>query len=108
MIERVYKLMNTGRWTIKLSSALLLLSVLVVIVLILVLPDVDLLDTAFQRGTAPLTARSQANASPVFRLISGSHHFSLPSPVVVFRNSSQTCVPDTNSRFPILYRSLRC
>jgi hypothetical protein len=38
--------------------------VIFVMLLIVVLPDVDLLDTAFQRGTAPISIHAQATSPP--------------------------------------------
>ena len=55
------------KWAISRQSAILLLGVLLVIVLVLVLPQVDLLDTAFHLGTAPIVLHSVATGSPVFQ-----------------------------------------
>jgi hypothetical protein len=52
-------------WTIKPSALLVLIGLFTVILLVLVLPQVDLLDTAFQRGTSPVTLHSQATATPI-------------------------------------------
>jgi hypothetical protein len=38
--------------------------------LVLVLPQVDLLDTAFQRGTAPIAIHAQGTGRPAFQIIS--------------------------------------
>jgi hypothetical protein len=46
-----------------------LLGTLAVIVLIVVLPQVDLLDTAFHRNTSPLSIRARLNA-PAFSVLS--------------------------------------
>jgi hypothetical protein len=46
-----------------------LLGTLAVIVLIVVLPQVDLLDTAFHRNTSPLGIRARVN-SPAFSVLS--------------------------------------
>jgi hypothetical protein len=53
-----------SQWKVK-SPALLILSGLVcAMLLIVVLPDVDLPDTAFHQGTAPLVVHARANAAP--------------------------------------------
>lgn len=65
-----YMLLNMRNWAINRRSAILLFGVLMVIVLVLVLPQVDLLDTAFHLGTAPTVIHSVATGSPVFRVFS--------------------------------------
>lgn len=54
----------------KISTAtwVVLLGTLAVIVLIVVLPQVDLLDTAFHRNTSPLSIRARVN-SPAFSVL---------------------------------------
>jgi len=52
------------RWRIGPSSLIALGCVVFVMLVIVVLPDVDLLDTAFQRGTAPITVHAQATSAP--------------------------------------------
>ena len=52
-------------WTIKPGALFVLLGLLSVVVLILVLPQVDLLDTAFQRESAPVSLHSQATTAPI-------------------------------------------
>jgi hypothetical protein len=47
-----------------------LLGVLFVVVMIHVLPQTDLLDTAFHENTAPLVVHAQANAAPVVLALS--------------------------------------
>ena len=78
-------------WTISRQSILLLLGVLTVIVLVLVLPQVDLLDTAFQRGTAPILVHSQGTTKPPFQTLSGLFVFALSVAGVATR--SERCLP---------------
>jgi hypothetical protein len=52
------------RWTIKRSSLFILASVIFIMLVIVVLPFVDLLDTAFHRGTAPIAVHAQATSAP--------------------------------------------
>lgn len=70
-------LFDMGEWTINRGSVILLLGVLTVIVLVLVLPQVDLLDAAFHRGTAPVVIHSQGTAKPAFQTISALFVFFL-------------------------------
>ncbi len=52
------------RWKIAPSSLIVLGCVVFVMLVIVVLPGVDLLDTAFQRGTAPIAVHAQATSPP--------------------------------------------
>jgi hypothetical protein len=54
-----------GSFTISRPALILLLGVLAVITLVLVLPQVDLLDTAFQRNTSPLALRARVTSVPL-------------------------------------------
>ena len=58
-----------GQWKIDRRSVILLMGVLIVITLVLVLPQVDLLDTAFHLGTAPILIHSQGTAKPAFQAL---------------------------------------
>lgn len=57
--------MNSFR--IKAPALVLLLGLLAVVTLILVLPDVDLPDTAFQRNTSPIALCAHFHSVPQFR-----------------------------------------
>ena len=52
------------RWKVPTSTVLVLLSMVFIMLLIVYLPDVDLPDTAFHQGTAPLVIHARANAAP--------------------------------------------
>src|SRR5437879_443553 len=52
------------RWTINRTSLLILASVIFVMLVIVVLPFVDLLDTAFHSGTAPAAVHARATSTP--------------------------------------------
>jgi hypothetical protein len=58
-----------GSFTIKPIAMLMLIVVLAAIALVLVLPQVDLPDTVFQRNTAPLTVRSTAASAPMLSAV---------------------------------------
>ena len=98
-----------ARWRIKPLATIILLSVLVVILLVLVLPQVDLLDTAFQRNTAPVVIHAQATSAPASAATSrpiqlmfpeqGSQH--RPEPGRLFAHA-------TPNFLTILHHSIRC
>jgi hypothetical protein len=66
-----------GNWRIGRWSVILLSGVLIVTVLVLVLPQVDLLDTAFRLGTAPIAVHAQGTAKPTFQTLSALFVFFL-------------------------------
>ncbi len=101
--------MPVGKWTIKPGSVTVLLGVLTIIFLILVLPQVDLLDTAFQRDTAPVVVHSQANASPVPQAVLAPfafYHSDNQSAGHVLGNEVPAYASSTS--LPVLHESLRC
>jgi hypothetical protein len=53
-----------ARWKLKSSSLCILSCMFFLMLLIVVLPDLDLPDTAFHRGTAPIVVHTQATAGP--------------------------------------------
>jgi hypothetical protein len=97
-----------ARWNIKASTLFILGFMTVIMLLIVVLPSVDLLDTAFQRGTAPIVVHAQANAAPA--AITVASIFQLPRAEDAARPSHEskglTVNNDPNFR-PILFRSIR-
>jgi len=78
-------------WTINDRSVILLAGALIVIVLVLVLPQVDLLDTAFHLGTAPILVHAQGTTKPAFRV--------LPSLFVLFLSVVGAAVQPSEGRF---------
>jgi hypothetical protein len=54
-----------GSFRLKPTRLLLLLGVLATITLVLVLPQIDLLDTAFQRNSSPLALRAHFHSAPL-------------------------------------------
>jgi hypothetical protein len=97
-----------SRWKVKSSTLVILSCLAFLMVLILVLPDVDLPDTAFHRGTSPVSVNSQATAPPAAITIAAVRQ--LPDTVEAYRPQYQAgdlaADPDPNSR-PILLRSIR-
>jgi hypothetical protein len=98
-----------SRWNVKASTLLILGCVVFLMLLIVVLPDVDLPDTAFHRGTAPVVVHAQATAAPA--AVTVASVFQLPDAEQAARPSyysrSLSASPDPNFR-PILLRSIRC
>jgi hypothetical protein len=95
-------------WRIKPSSLIVLGSVIFIMLLIVVLPDVDLLDTAFQRGTAPIAIHAQATSVPAA--------FNVPAALLLpckeaehrhFHELRNLAVFSAPNFLPILLRSIR-
>jgi hypothetical protein len=96
------------QWNIKPSTLIILTGVVLVMLLIVVLPDVDLPDTAFHRGTAPVVLHSQATTAPAVVIVAAVFQF--PDAAETYRPFHPAGAPiinaDPNSR-PILLRSIR-
>ncbi len=97
-----------SRWNVKASTLFILGGVVFLMLLIVVLPDVDLPDTAFHGGTAPVVVHAQATSAPVVVTViavlqlPGIRESSRP-----FRKAGAPAVSyDPNFR-PILLRSIR-
>jgi hypothetical protein len=97
------------RWTLTPLRLSLLLGILCVVVLVLVLPQVDLLDTAFHRETAPGTIHARGTSAP--SQLAGT----TPAPrfAAALQNPGQAdeflaFTPIPSSYIPILHCSLRC
>jgi hypothetical protein len=98
-----------GRWTIGPSRLLVLLSWLLLITLILVLPQVDLPDTAFHRGTAPVDVHSRVTSAPGLLSVSTDVQVSFSAhPASRFREHGLSFAHATSVCLPLLHRSLRC
>src|SRR5579859_6276554 len=97
------------QWKVKASTLWVLGGLVFLMLLILFLPDVDLPDTAFHRGTAPVVVHSQATAAPTSVPVALS--FQLPRGLENTRWVHRLCEshanPGPNFR-PILFRSIRC
>ena len=96
------------RWKVPASTLLVLIGMVLVMLLIVYLPDVDLPDTAFHRGTAPLVVHARATSAPPVVAV---------APLFNLAENYQSWVPereheaiagylDPNFR-PILLRSIR-
>ena len=85
-----------------------MLGVLTVIVLVLVLPQVDLLDTAFQRGTAPMAVHAQGTGKPAFQALPGLFVFFLSVAGLAMRPFEQPLISLGPHQVQILNHSFRC
>jgi hypothetical protein len=96
------------RWKISRGALFLLMGFLVLIVVILILPDVDLLDTAFHRGTAPVLEHSRATSAPSLLTVR------ILTPVMFSREAAESQLERSSlshltlQSLPILHQSLRC
>jgi hypothetical protein len=97
-------------WTIKPGTLLVLIGLLTVILLVLVLPQVDLLDTAFQRGTSPVTVHSEATAAPIVLKagVAANSLVSVRSWEALKVESAHPSGSAAPNFLPILLRSIRC
>jgi hypothetical protein len=96
------------QWHIKPATLFILVGMILLMLLIVVLPDVDLPDTAFHLNTAPVVVHAQATAAPTVVMIAAVLQF--PDPGETYRSFNQPGTlainPRPNSR-PILLRSIR-
>jgi len=98
-----------GSWNVKTSTLLILGCVIFLMLLIVVLPDVDLPDTAFHRNTAPAALHAQATAAPVVVVVAAIFQIPLADETAptLSRPGPLVISPHPNFR-PILLRSIRC
>jgi hypothetical protein len=62
------------KWNASPLTVFILGGLLVIIFLILVLPQVDLLDTAFHRGSSPVALKARFTSAPVFAVVAAVSH----------------------------------
>jgi hypothetical protein len=99
---------SMSQWKIKPSSLILLLSVICIMLLIVVLPDVDLLDTAFHNGTAPIMVHARANSAPLAITVWAGVALLWAAAAIRFTRGQQPLAVVSPPNFlPILLRSLR-
>src|SRR5271167_644786 len=88
-----------GRWTIKPSVWFLLMGLLFLVVLILVLPEVDLPDTAFHRGTAPVDVHARVTSAPTLLSVNTVVPFSFSAQTASRRRERSLVFAHTGSSF---------
>ena len=98
-----------SQWHINRSTLVILSCLVFIMLLIVVLPDVDLPDTAFHQGTAPLVVHARGTSAPATVTVAAA--FQLPDPSQLssaFREPEKLADNrDPNFR-PILLRMIRC
>jgi hypothetical protein len=98
-----------SQWKVKKSTLFILSCLTVIMLLIVVLPDVDLPDTAFHQGTAPLVVHARGTTAPA--TVAVATVVQLPDPSGIsggFREPEKLADNlDPNFR-PILLRAIRC
>lgn len=83
---------------------------LLVIALVLVLPQVDLLDTAFKAGTTPLAARTRLSSPPFPQAAKGTARMTF-TPVTAQPSSEQSLMPGSKplaESLRLLFCALLC
>jgi hypothetical protein len=97
------------RWNISSAALIVLGLVAVVMLLIVVLPDdVDLPDTAFHRGTAPIAVHSQATSAPALLILAtAAPPLFAPEAYGPFYEPGELAKSPLSNLRPILFRSIR-
>ncbi len=98
-----------SKWNVKASVLYMLGCVVFVMLLIVVLPFIDLPDTAFHRGTAPSVVHALATNAP--GVIAIPAVFRVADPIIRFRPFLDAVAPDLNpdpNFRPFFLRSIRC
>lgn len=98
-----------SRWKVKASTLFVLGGLVFLMLLILVLPDVDLPETAFHRGTAPVVVHANANSAPAPLMTASvlQMHGIVQYALALHMLSEFDLTLEPNLR-PILLRSIRC
>jgi len=106
---RLAEHIEMSRWTISPARLFLLGFAVFVILLLVVLPQVDPLDTAFHRGTAPAVVHSYATSTPAILSLAVPFHF-LQSAVAPGHSHEKPTVTvySTPKFLRILHHSFRC
>ena len=76
--------------------------------LIVILPDVDLPDTAFHRGTAPILVHARATRPPAAVTVANLSRTTMDAPDSRFRESVTARFSSEPNFRSILIRSIRC
>lgn len=97
-----------SRWTLKPWALFVLGCVVFLMLLIVILPDVDLPDTAFHNGNAPIVVHAQVTSAPAainvaaaFRLVA------IPNSLRRVQEHRASAIYSAPNFLPILLRSIR-
>src|SRR5215469_16233392 len=97
-----------SQWNIKRSTLFILSCLVFIMLLIVYLPDVDLPDTAFHQGTAPLVVHARANAGPPVVAVAAQFQFPEYGQFWSPEREREVVAGQLDPNFrPILLRSIR-
>jgi hypothetical protein len=97
------------RWTISPARLFLLGFAVSVILLLVVLPQVDPLDTAFHRGTAPVVVHATATSAPAILSLAVPFDFFQSAAAPGHSHEQATVIGYSSPKFlRILHHSFRC
>jgi hypothetical protein len=97
-----------SQWKAKKSTLFILSCMALIMLLIVVLPDVDLPDTAFHQGTAPLVVHARGTTAPAAITVAAVFHLPDPSQFSSPPRESEGLAENLDPNFrPILLRSIR-
>jgi hypothetical protein len=97
-----------SQWKVKAPALFVLSGLVFIMLLIVVLPDVDLPDTAFHQGTAPLLVHARANAAPVVVAVAPVLHYPEFAQSWYLDRDREVFYGNLDPNFrPILLRSIR-
>ena len=98
-----------SRWNVKTSTLVILSCLVFIMLLIVVLPDdVDLPDTAFHQGTAPLVVHARGTTALATVIIAIPFHLPDPGQISSPLWDHQGFANNLDPNFrPILFRSIR-
>ena len=97
-----------SQWNIKASTLFILSCVVFLMLLIVVLPDVDLPDTAFHQGTAPALVHARATAPPPTVAVAALFEFPDAAEISGPSRDLEDAAAHLDPNFrPILLRSIR-
>jgi hypothetical protein len=106
---RLAEHIGMSRWTISPGGLFLLGFAVFVILLLVVLPQVDPLDTAFHRGTAPAVVHANATSTPVILSLAVPFHFLQGAVAPGHSHEQPTVAVYSSPKFlRILHHSFRC
>jgi hypothetical protein len=98
-----------SRWRISPAQLFLLGFAVFVILLLVVLPQVDPLDTAFHRGTAPAVVHASATSTPAILSLAVPFHFLQGAVAPGHSHEQPTVTVYSSPKFlRILRHSFRC
>jgi hypothetical protein len=97
-----------SRWTLKPWALLVLGSVVFLMLLIVILPDVDLPDTAFHSGNAPIVVHARVTSAPATINVAAAFRLAvIPNSLRRPKEHRALAIYSASNFLPILFRSIR-